>query len=78
LDFRHFKEVDDLPPETLAAADAAIAGGVLPTQIWPALRAATAAVFAEGRKTHPEVSDKLEPRLTAFLDAMALPAAGRR
>jgi len=68
LDPRHFKDVDDLPRETLAAAQAALASGHSELQIWPALRAATAAVFAEGRHTHPEIVDKLEPQMTRFLD----------
>jgi hypothetical protein len=25
-------------------------------------------LFAEGRQTHPEISDKLEPKLIRFLD----------
>jgi hypothetical protein len=70
-DVRHFKDVDDLPPETLALTDAAIPAGPAAAQIWPALRAATTAIFAEGRKTNPEVADKLEPRLMQFLDTIA-------
>jgi hypothetical protein len=68
LDLRHFKTVDELAPETLAAAEAAVAAGPTEAQIWPALRAATSALFAEGRLTHPELADKLEPKLTRFLD----------
>jgi hypothetical protein len=65
---RHFKDVDDLSPETLAAVEAAIPAGHSEAQIWPALRAATSALFAEGRHTHPEISNKLEPELIRFLD----------
>jgi hypothetical protein len=68
VDLRHFKDADDLPPETLAAASAAIAAGHSEAQIWRALRAAASALFAEGRHTHPEISDKLEPKLIGFLD----------
>jgi len=68
FDLRHFKDADDLPPETLAAAEAANAPGRSAAEIWQALRAATSALFAEGRQTHPEVADKLEPKLIQFLD----------
>ncbi len=68
FDLRHFKDADRLPPETLAGAEAAVAAGPSQEQIWPALRAATAALFAEGRRTHPELSDKLERKLSQFLD----------
>ncbi len=68
LDLRHFKDADKLPPETLAAAGAALAVGHSAGQIWPALRAATSALLAEGRRTHPQISDKLEPKLMQFLD----------
>jgi hypothetical protein len=70
LDMRHFKAADDLPPEVLAAAEPAIAAGCSEAQVWPALRAATSALFAEGRRTHPELSDKLEPKLVEFLDLL--------
>lgn len=52
------------------AAEGAIASGPSVAQIWPALRAATSALFAEGRRTHPEIADKLEPKLTGFLDLL--------
>lgn len=68
LDLRHFKDADRLPSETRAAAEAAIAAGPSEDEIWPALRAATSALFAEGRCTHPELADKLEPKLCRFLD----------
>lgn len=69
-DLRHFKAADDLPGETLAAARAAMPAGCSTAQIWPALRAATSALFAEGRRTHPHIADKLEPKLGRFLDSL--------
>lgn len=68
LEMRHFKEVDRLPPKTLAVAGTAIAAHPTAAQLWPALRAATSALFAEGRATHPELADKLEAKLNRFLD----------
>lgn len=70
LDLRHFKAADDLPPETLAAAAAAMPAGRSVAELWTALRAATSAVFAEGRRTRPELADKLEPKLVRFLDVL--------
>jgi hypothetical protein len=78
LDLRHFKDVDQLAPETLAAAEAAIAAGPTEREIWPALRAATSALFAEGRRTKPELSDKLEPKLGRFLDLLEHNRSGRQ
>jgi hypothetical protein len=69
-DLRHFKDADALPRETLAAAEAATAAGHSAQPIWLALRAATAAVFAEGRQTHPEISDKLESKLIRLIDLL--------
>ncbi len=68
INAHHFAGIDELPPETLTRAEQAIPRSLSESEIWRALRAATVALFAEGRRTHRELADKLEPKLTEFID----------
>jgi predicted nucleotidyltransferase len=68
LEFSEYKEVDDLPTEVLAPLANALPRSLEADELTRATRAATQAFLAELRRVRPELADRLEPRLLAFLD----------
>jgi predicted nucleotidyltransferase len=68
LEFSEYKEVDDLPDEVLAPLADSLPRSLEAGELMRATRAATHAFLAELRRVRPELADRLEPRLLAFLD----------
>jgi hypothetical protein len=70
-DFGEFKGVDDLPGELLDGLEQALPRSLERGELSRALRAATGAFLGELRHHRPELADRVEPRLLAFLDETA-------
>jgi hypothetical protein len=70
-DFSEYKGVDELPADLLAGLEDALPRSLERNELARAVRAATAAFLTELRLHRPELADRLEPRLLAFLDEAA-------
>jgi predicted nucleotidyltransferase len=68
LDTRHHKQADELPEATRAALDPTLVRSFDRAELLRAARAATVAFFAEARELQPELADKLERPLLAYID----------
>jgi predicted nucleotidyltransferase len=68
LEFSEYKDVDDLPDEVLAPLAKSLPRSLEAGELARATQAATQAFLAELRRLRPELADRLEPRLLAFLD----------
>jgi predicted nucleotidyltransferase len=71
VDFGEYRGVDELPAELLAELEAALPRSLERDELARAARAGTAALLAELRKHRPELAERLEPRLLAFLNETA-------
>ena len=71
VDFSEYKGVDELPAELLAGLEDALPRSLDRNELARAVRAATAAFLTELRLHRPELADRLEPSLLAFLDEAA-------
>ena len=69
-DAHQFRDVDALPQESLGAVAHALVGHLGHAELAAALRAATAALFAEARRLDPELPGALEQTLAAYLDTV--------
>jgi predicted nucleotidyltransferase len=69
LDFSEYKGVDDLPDEVLAPLEDSLPHSLEADELRRATRAATQAFLDELHCVRPELADRLEHRLHAFLDA---------
>lgn len=70
-DFSEFKGVDDLPGELLAELEGALPRSLERSELLRAARAATAVFLGELGMHRPKLAERLEPRLTAFLEEIA-------
>ena len=70
-DFSEYKGVDELPAELLAGLEDALPRSLDRNELARAVRAATAAFLTELRLHSPELANRLEPSLLAFLDEAA-------
>jgi predicted nucleotidyltransferase len=68
LEFSEYKDVDDLPDEVLAPLADSLPRSLEAGELMRATWAATQAFLAELRRVRPQLADRLEPRLRAFLD----------
>ena len=68
LEFSEYKDVDDLPDDVLAPLADSLPCSLEAGELMRATRAATHAFLTELRRVRPELADRLEPRLLAFLD----------
>lgn len=68
LDFSEYKGVDDLPDEVLGPLEASLPRSLEADELRRATRAATQAFLDELRHVRPDLADRLELRLLAFLD----------
>jgi predicted nucleotidyltransferase len=71
VDFSEYKGVDELPAELLAELEAALPRSLEHDELVRAARAATSAFLAELRIHRPELAERLEAPLLAFLDEAA-------
>jgi predicted nucleotidyltransferase len=71
VDFGEYKGVDELPHELLGALEAALPRSLEHDELVRAVRAATTSFLAELREHRPELAERLEPPLLAFLDETA-------
>jgi predicted nucleotidyltransferase len=67
-EFGEFKGVDDLPAELLTELEAALPRSLEREELARAARAATTAFLAELARHRPQLAERLQPRLFAFLD----------
>jgi predicted nucleotidyltransferase len=70
-EFGEYKGVDDLAEALLDALEDALPRSLERSELARATRAATTAFLTELRLHRPELADRLEPRLLAFLDEAA-------
>lgn len=71
LEFSEYKDVDDLPGDVLAPLEDSLPRSLEAHELRRAMRVATQAFLAELRRVRPELADRLEPPLLAFLDEAA-------
>jgi predicted nucleotidyltransferase len=70
-DFSEYKGVDELPPDLLAELEPALPRSLEHDELVRAARAGTSAFLAELRMHRPQLAERLEPPLLAFLDEAA-------
>jgi hypothetical protein len=68
LQLGEYKDVDDLPDDVLAPLADSLPRSLDAGDLARAAEAATQAFLAELGRVRPELADRLEPRLLAFLD----------
>jgi hypothetical protein len=68
LDARHHKQADELPEATRAALDPTLVRSFDRAELLRATRTATVAFFAEVCEVQPELADKLERPLLAYIN----------
>ncbi len=68
VDFSEYKGVDDLPNDVLATLEGSLPRSLEADELRRAAGAATKTFLGELRHVRPELADRLEPRLLAFLD----------
>lgn len=71
VEFSEYKGVDELPAELLAELEAALPRSLEHDELVRAARAATSAFLTEFRMHRPELAERLERPLLAFLDEAA-------
>jgi Nucleotidyltransferase domain len=71
VEFSEYKGVDELPTDLLEGLEAALPRSLEHDELVRAARAAASAFLVELRMHRPELADRLEPPLLAFLDEAA-------
>lgn len=71
VDFSEYKGVDDLPADVLAPLEDGLPRSLDTAELGRAARAAARAFLAELDHVRPDLADRLEPALFAFLDEAA-------